>query len=215
VSPSRIFPVVIAVSVLLFAAVIGKFAWRSAGEVRLAAEALGRNDVEDATSHYFRAFTWYFPGNPYIERAIRGLWETGERMEAEGRKKPAMKAYEDLRSGIYSVRSYTTPYGEWIERCDDKIAGFFAAEIRYAKDEKMTYAQRKEYYLKTLGAPERPSKGWAAVAVFGFFGWIGSMLTFLLSGGAEPEKTGKTKAMILATIFILSYAAWLIGMKFA
>ena len=64
----------------------------------------------------------YTPFNSNVRASLDKLWEIGEKFEKE---KPAPEyaliAYRSLRSSIYAIRSFYTPYKEWIPRCDAKI----------------------------------------------------------------------------------------------
>ena len=85
-----------------------------------AAQAAG--DPIAAIAGYEAALHMYTPASTLNDRAAEKLWSLGEALERSGALDRAIIAYRSLRSSFYAVRWLTQPGGEWIARCDHKIA---------------------------------------------------------------------------------------------
>lgn len=91
-------------------------------------EAFKKIDLRSAISGYDSAIHMYTPGSGMVKRSIDRLWQIGEMFEKRNQSDWALLAYRSLRSSLYSTRSFYTPYPEWIERCDKKIALILAVK---------------------------------------------------------------------------------------
>lgn len=76
----------------------------------------------EAISSYETSAHAYTPWNPHVRHSMHKLWEIGELLE-QTHDDPTypLIAYRSLRSTVYAVRSFYTPYKEWIPRCNEKI----------------------------------------------------------------------------------------------
>lgn len=76
----------------------------------------------EAVSSYETSAHAYTPWNPYVKHSMQKLWEIGERLEQlhDDPTYPLI-AYRSLRSSVYAIKSFYTPYKEWIPRCNEKI----------------------------------------------------------------------------------------------
>lgn len=91
-------------------------------------EAFKKGNMRDAITGYESAIHMYTPGSGMVKKSIERLWQIGEMFERQNQSDWALLAYRSLRSSLYAVRSFYTPYPEWIERCDRKIAQILAVK---------------------------------------------------------------------------------------
>jgi hypothetical protein len=183
------------IAILFIFLFYGKVFFSSRTEFREGEEAVRKGDLEQAILHYDRAVHWYTPGSSSVEKSIERIWEIGQRLEKKGDYEKALRAYWSLRSSLYGVRSFYTPYPSWIEKANERIAGLWLSREPYSAEEKaMSPAARKEHYLTLLRKDRAPKTGWAALTEIGFFGWVVSVLvfifTFLKSGGGIFRSPG-------------------------
>ncbi len=76
----------------------------------------------EAVSSYETSAHAYTPWNPYVKYSMEKLWEIGERLEKlHSDPTYPLIAYRSLRSSVYAIKSFYTPYKEWIPRCNEKI----------------------------------------------------------------------------------------------
>lgn len=91
-------------------------------------EAFRKGNMRDAVTGYESAIHMYTPGSSMVKKSIDRLWEIGDMFERRNEYDWALLSYRSLRSSLYAVRSFYTPYPEWIERCDKKIAHILAVK---------------------------------------------------------------------------------------
>jgi hypothetical protein len=154
-----------------------------------------------AITFFDRSIHWYAPLNPYVHKSAERLWEIGTRAEQQGDIALALIATRTIRRGFLAARSFYTPGGDWIDRCDAKIASLMAQDLP---------AQAS---LAPRASPQ-PNVFWTLILEVGLIGWIGSAIGFLISG----LRTGQTvrlrsrAAIFWGMLVIVFYAMWIVGM---
>lgn len=86
------------------------------------------NNLKDAITSYETAIHMYTPFSGYVPASAERLWEIGQGFERSGDYDWALIAYRSLRSSFYAVRSFYTPYQEWIDRSEKQIDLVLAAK---------------------------------------------------------------------------------------
>ncbi|MEM7828076.1 MAG: hypothetical protein QW561_01905 [Candidatus Aenigmatarchaeota archaeon] len=178
-------------------------------EFRKAEKLYSEGMIEDALFHYERAIHWYMPVFGYSEIAAKRMWEIGMKAESEGNKNLALSAYQGLRSSFYSVRSFYQPGKKWIDLCDEKIIALFVKKEGGASGDDDNEIARFRAKLKTNRDPDPL---WAAVSIFGLFGWISATVLFIWFGIGKEQKLNARISAITAVMFLSCYALWIIGM---
>lgn len=95
----------------------------SAGEV-----AFNAGNYKEAITDYGTAIRMYTPMGGYVEGSVERLWQIGEGYEKAGQPDWALISYRELRSALYAVRSFYTPYQDWITRSEARIDQVLAAQ---------------------------------------------------------------------------------------
>lgn len=90
--------------------------------------ALKSGNFKEAITGYEWAIRMYTPFSGKVKRSCQMLWNIGLEYEKRGRLDWALITYRSLRSSIYAVRSFYTPYEEWIPRTDEKIKKILAIQ---------------------------------------------------------------------------------------
>jgi hypothetical protein len=85
-------------------------------------------NYKDAITNYETAIHMYTPFGGYVPASAQRLWEIGEGFEQSGDYDWALIAYRSLRSSFYAVRSFYTPYKDWITRSEERIDLVLAAQ---------------------------------------------------------------------------------------
>ena len=85
--------------------------------------AFAAGNFNGAVAGYESAIHMYTPGSSLPDRSADRLWELGQLAEKRGDLPRALIAYRALRSSFYAVAGLSTPGRQWIERCDERIAG--------------------------------------------------------------------------------------------
>ena len=175
--------------------------------------SFGKGDIEAAIVHYQRSIQWYTPFNTYVSSSAERLWKIGNKAEEKGEDELALKAYQELRSSLYSVRSFYTPYPEWIERCNDKISSLVAKKEPYSKaDREKTFEQRKAESLKILEKDYTPNVFWSILMEVGFIGWISCTIGFIFRVFTGEKGFDGRRALLWGGLIIIFYALWIVGM---
>ena len=209
---SRLINILLVV-ILVVLAVFLKVYLSSRMEYRKAEAAFQQQDYHKAITHYERSIQWYTPASKYVAGAAQRLWQIGELTAGQGKSDLALEAYESLRSSFYAVRSFYTPYREWIDKCDEKIASLVAAKGPTVKrDIGKSYAQRRAEYLKLLKKDAAPDVTWSVLLEAGFIGWIGSTIAFIFQAFSRDGSFYNKKALFWGSLIIAFYALWIIGM---
>ncbi|MDP2168123.1 MAG: hypothetical protein Q8J64_07315 [Thermodesulfovibrionales bacterium] len=165
-----------------------------------------------AVREYDTAMHFYTPLSPYVERSAQRLWQIGEMFEQEERFDWANIAYSSIRSSFYASRSLYTPGKDWIKKCDEKIAGLnVRILIREGSVRPEDAASEKARHLYAMNVDRAPRPLWAALAVAGFFGWIGSVI-FIIFKGFAHGKTSMRHALYGAASFALSFSVWVLAL---
>lgn len=182
---------------------------RARNELSLARQA---GDTQTVIRHYFRALNWYVPFGSY-QKAATELIELGDGLRAAGQERQARQAYERARSGLMAARHFYIPRRDLVSRAEEGIAPLLAREKLGPEATAQALEKQAAIYLEQLRAP-LPPKTWAALmAVLGFAAWVGSALVLIVNFG---QGRLRRRAMLPWTaIFVLGYAAWLIGLRLA
>lgn len=208
----NVYTVIVIGSIMLLM-VIGKVYYRSMVEFNSGNAAFNKKDLNEAITHFQRSIHWYTPLNKYVANSAQKLWQIGEIAEARSNIKLALLAYRSLRSSFYAVRSFYTPYKEWINKCDEKISTLVASqETPFESEKKKGFEQRKAEALKILKTNNAPHVGWAIFLEIGFVGWITCTILFILKVFTGEKGFEGKKALFWGPFIILFYAMWIIGM---
>jgi len=202
---------------VVFVAILGVLVFRmnyeSKKEYYLGEKAHRAGKVEEAISHFDRALHWYYPGNPHIEVAAQGLWKIGQSVEGPNRK-IALMAYDALRGGILSTRSFYVPHRTWLEKANGRIARL-RAEEEVESNKKADIAKTVEYHQKLLAHEEQPNLFWSLVVTLGFLGWAGSVAGFIWRGFDREGRMLLRPSLPWIASTTLCFGAWIAGLLYA
>jgi tetratricopeptide (TPR) repeat protein len=198
----------------LFLAVVVYVGIQGYREHQKALTARAEGDLAEAITHYQRSIKWYLPGAPFGNRSAEGLWEIGEAAQERGDQETALTAFQELRSSFYAARSFYTPGKEWIEKCNQKLAVLMAErEVSSSeKKKKASLEELRQKHLDILGQKDRPDYFWSIVLEIGFFGWVGAVVGFIMQVFRGEKGFVVRRALGWGSLFLISYATWIIGM---
>ncbi len=178
----------------------------------LQAEGYFATDLKLAILEYDAAMHNYTPWSPYIYKSAEKLWQIGELLEKKGQPDLARMAYSSIRSSFYASRSLYTPGKEWIEKCDDKIASLNVDQLIREGTIKPGEAEaEKKKHLFVMRTDRAPDPAGAALLEFGFFGWVASIVFFIIKGFDEEGRIKLRPALYGMGFFICSFAVWVIA----
>ncbi len=204
---------IIIIASIMALMVIVKVYYGSMVEFNRGEEAFSKQDLSEAITHFERSIHWYTPFNRYVAGSAERLWEIGKIAEKQNDTQLALLAYRSLRSSFYAVRSFYTPYKEWINKCDEKISTLVASqETPFESVKKKSFDQRKTEALKILKTDNAPHVGWSIFLEIGFVGWVTCTIIFIFKVFTGEKGFEGRKAMFWGPFIILFYAMWLIGM---
>lgn len=162
----------------------------------------------NAITFFDRSIHWYTPFNPYVPKSAQRLWEICEQAQQRGDIHLALIAARTIRRGFLGARSFYVPGKDWITRSDRKIASLMGKGVsdqNTNRNAALSFSQQK--------SPE-PDVFWTLVLEIGLFGWIGSVIGFLMRGltnGATPKLRSR-RAAFWGVMVIIFYALWIVGM---
>lgn len=165
-----------------------------------------------AITFFDRSMHWYAPFNPYVQRSAQRLWEIGKHAQKSGDIRLALIAARTIRRGFIAARSFYTPGGDWIEKCDLRIYELLKLDQDRKGDLKREKIEMDTVLndLKVRG----PDILWTIVLLAGFLGWIGSAIGFIMSQFRTSKATRfsiclNLKWILFGTFF---FAVWIVGM---
>lgn len=161
-----------------------------------------------AISIYERVLLNYVPFSPYNKKAIEGMEKLCNSLTD---KKYRLFCEETLRSSLYQIRSFYTPYEEKIKDTEKKIL-LLKTEL-YIEHNRPPENKYEEVYkeMKTMMEYDwYPSVFWSFVATISLFLWIGSLIFVIWKGFLKPEN----KKIIFTGFagFVVFFTLWILGL---
>jgi hypothetical protein len=196
---------VITVIVFIILSIWTKSFFESRKNYRIAEEHLQAGDNTKAITFFDRSLHWYTPLNPYIQKSAESLWEIGLQAKQEGDIRLALVAVRTIRQGFYAARSFYTPGGGWIARCDTKIATLI--------DRELESFEPPEVQTRRPSVDAEPDIFWTVILEIGLLGWVGSVIGFFVcTKRGENYQLSLRPAILWSTTIILFYGLWILGM---
>lgn len=147
-----------------------------------AKDYLGKRNYIDAVTFFDRSIHWYTPFNPYVHLSAEGLWKMSRDAESRKEFKLALITARTIRRGFYSARSFYTPGKKWIEKCDKRIERLWAIQ-KGGQGEEVSDKGSELVKTRVQNQESRaPDPIWGSVLLLGLFGWVGSIIVFILRG---------------------------------
>jgi len=205
---------VISMMLIFIAAVYAKVTYEARNEYKKAGESLQAEDIPTAITHFNRAIHWYAPGSSAVKKSIEHLWQLGTLAEQSEDYALALRAYRELRSSLYSARSFYTPHTDWIEKCDNRIADLIAtgkASDALTEGRASSKTSREEV-LAILKTKTEPDYFWSIGCELGFLGWIGCTVGFICFVFVGQRGFHARRAVVWGALIVLFYAVWIVGM---
>jgi hypothetical protein len=171
-------------------------------------EALAAGNELGATIAYREAVSWYLPlVSPWRTEAADALWSLHEQQLAAERLPDAARSLQSLRAGLRSADSIVRPDAALKARVDDALAPLMArweaADAAEAgRTSPGTLAERTAHHASILAQDERPARGWGALAVLGFFAWVGAAVI-----GLQREGAARWRLLALSALGLISFLA--------
>lgn len=159
---------------LIVAALTARMLHGAFHHARLAKAAQAAGQWQRCQREYRRAMAYYLPGNPWVKRAERGLVSLAEQFEAAGKADLALGVWRELRSAILMLRGAFHPYADELQHANHAIVRLSRGKSRRATDD----TQRR----KRLNAPPEPHRGFTALGLLGFVGWLTASFALIVFG---------------------------------
>ena len=121
---------VFVIFVLLIAMVWTKTYSYGQNQYKQGEKAMAAGNLKNAISDYETAIHMYAPFAGYVPASAGRLWEIGQGFEKSGDYDWSLIAYRSIRSSFYGVRSFYTPYKDWIARSESEIDKVLALQTK-------------------------------------------------------------------------------------
>ena len=167
---------------ILFLIVWGVSFYRSKGCYVQGVAYFDKGEYIKSVTYFDRSIHWYTPLNPYVQRSAEKLWQMSKDAQRRGDIKLALIAVRTIRRGFFAARSLYTPGKEWIRKCDKRIEEVWA--IQKGRQGAEAGDKGGEPFKTRLQNQESraPDPFWSSMLLLGLFGWIGSIIMFILRG---------------------------------
>src|SRR5512135_1953580 len=116
---------------IMFGMVWAKTYFSGRAQYMAGEKALQDGNLSEAITDYETAIHMYTPFSAYVPASAERLWEIGQGFEKSGDYDWALISYRALRSSFYAVRSFYSPYREWIERSEGQIDAVLAEQAQH------------------------------------------------------------------------------------
>ena len=145
---------ILVVLFILIAVVWGRAYYSQQKFFKEGERALDVQNYKDAVTGYEWTIRMYTPFSSKVETACQRLWDIGLEYEKRGRFDWALITYRSLRSSIYAIRSFYTPYKEWIPKTDSKIELILAAKKMQERRESVKTGKNNGLLAREKGSIE-------------------------------------------------------------
>jgi hypothetical protein len=168
--------------------------WSVRVDLRAAREFVAAGNVDAALDSYRHVLAWALPGSAPLNDAAVESTQLIEKAILEPSLK--LKAWNELKRGLYAGRSFLRPYrhdDELVERIETEILALQGA--RTPND--ISYLEKPTLHY-----------GYQAFAGWSFIGWILSVV-FLIWKGISPDGSLRRRYFIrYGSIAIVLYLLW-------
>ena len=180
-------------------------------EAGRAARSVGETAV--AIENYQYAMRWYSPGARAPRVAADTLWEIAEAERAVGNDEMALRALRELRGAIFATRSLYAPFGDRLDRVNDRIASVTArVHAAYPHARGRSAAELELHHRALLELDPTPSAAWSLVIVLAFVGWLGGMMGAIARGLDASATIQRGPMLRWGGFTLISFAAWIAGL---
>lgn len=195
---------------LFAASLLGRMVWESRSALAQGARAEAAGRFQDAVAAYDRAAHAYFPGNPYVPRALQALWALGERLEA-GNAPLALWAYDAIRGSIFGTRSLYLPHRDWLPRVDDRIARLRAG-LHAANSPDIPQDRALAFHRQRLAEDRSPGVGWALLLEASFWAWVAAVFGLIWKGFDAAGRMHFRPSIPWMAAIVVSFALWIVSL---
>ncbi len=193
--------------ILLSAAGLRVF-WSAQEELEQARQAEAAGKLQLALSRYQYAMRWYLPFSAAPKEAAEALWSLAQRDD------PALAraALWRLRGGIRATRWLISPFKEWVEPVDERLALLMAQAQQKESPETIlgrSEAELRADHLRLLKLDQAPAPAWSLLLVLSFLAWILASFA-LLWRGFDPGLRFKLRpGLLLVGASFSSLGLWI------
>jgi hypothetical protein len=191
---------------------------RAGVELVRAREHRALENFTAADSHYFQALNWYLPwGSP--QTAASELAEMAAENLEKGAGREAYQSLLRLRGALLAARSFYIPNKELVERANNAICLFLAAEKLGPAASRDEIREQAGVYYKLYSLDRTPGQSWYFLGVLGFLIWAASGFWFVRVFFGRPTMEGvpvrRAFPLKPALFFIFGYVLWVVAMSMA
>ncbi len=161
-----------------------------------------------AVNLYERVLLNYVPFSPYNKKAIEGIENICISLTD---KKYKLFCEETLRSSLYQIRSFYTPYNDKIREIDKRIL-LLKTEL-YIEQNRPPEDKFEAIYKDLKNMQEfdyNAQVSWSLIAVLSLLLWIGCLNFAIFSGFTKP--VNKKNLQIGLAGFLIFFTLWIIGL---
>lgn len=206
----------------------GRFLWQGRRSVRAAELALAQGDRLEATRSYLDALRAYVPGSPFERRALDGLQAAAVAARRAGDVPSERRAWEAVRTGLLATRSLYLPYPTRFAEAQSHLAELDATAAFPPRQRPVPDLDMVPMRGNAPGRAMRPlgpAMASTVLALAGFAIWVGAIVLLIRRGverrppraavKATGTDAGPLGALMLPLLFVVGFALFLLGLRFA
>lgn len=169
-------------------------------------------NIDSAIDEYRWALRWYTPWGPWHTDAAEALWDIGERA-LDANPERTVRAWDGLRSGLLTGRSFYQPGADTIAKVNAKIPAVLVRMAQRRGDTRPPDKLLERFtadYARRVGVPI-----WASLAVsFGFLLWVAG-LVFAFARGTDDDGRLRANGWRWLGAALVGFIAWTLAMWLA
>jgi hypothetical protein len=208
--------VLVGAGILLAVATVGaRLLWDARSNLMAGERAESRGDRHTAIRNYQDAARLYFPGSPYVRRALDHLESAAASATQAGDGPSLRAALEAERAAILAARWLLIPYASRLPALELRLAQVLAANEERSVAPGVSFEARTAWHMERLTHRPGPALPYVLLGLFGLALWIASAIGFFLKGLDASLRLRGRQAVVSAVFFAAGLGMFLLGMRLA
>ena len=227
-APSRMrFLLPLVLGITAAGVLYGRFLWQGRKSVRAAELALAQGDRSEATRCYLDVLRAYVPGSPLERSALDGLQAAAAAARRVGDVPGERRAWEAVRTGLLATRSLYLPYPARFSEAQRHLTELDATAAFPPRQRPLPDLEMVPMRGNAPGRSVRPlgpALASTLLALAGFAIWVAAIVFLIRRGiarhpgraaAASEKDAGPLHALVLPLLFVVGFALFLLGLRFA
>jgi hypothetical protein len=217
----------LSLGVAAIALVCGRLVLDARHAVHTAEVAWAIGDRAEAARSYLDALRAYVPGSPFERQALEGLGRLAAEAAHAGDRDGERRAWEAVRTGLLGTRSMYVPYPARLAEANLHLTELDSTAPFPPADPGALVVDGRGGRFGRPTPWRGPGGAFILMALLGFAIWVGAIVTLIHhihrgidhgpidSGPRAWHRFWAMSGVLLPALFVVGFALFLIGLRFA